>query len=115
MEQTKEKVTFNVANIQAGAFGGKAGGGKTSDWNMFASQRLLEESGHQLTQEQQDFLGSIKYKWYYYNRTSDNNVGNIIVGLHKKDVEGWIYVVVKSDGTYSEYNKLLDAKSKISE
>lgn len=113
-ETNQEKVVFNVENIQKGLFGSKQGGGKISDWNMFASLRLLEESGQQLSEQMRGFVNSIKYKWYYYNKKSDNNQGNIIIGLHKKDVEGWIYVVVNQDGEYEEYEKLIDAKNNIS-
>lgn len=112
-EKSTTQIEFSLENIKKGLFDGKKGG-KTSNWNMFASKRLLKESGQILSEDATKVMEDIPYKWYYYNRKSDNNTGNIIVGLHKKDVQGWIYVVINSDtGSYKEFNKLVDAKENI--
>jgi hypothetical protein len=103
---------FTWENIQKGVFGGK--NGKSSNWNQFASLRLLLESGQKLSEVAKKTIEDIKYKWYYYNRKSDNNKGNIIIGLHKKDVEGWVYLVIDTKtGEIKDFNKIVDAKDYI--
>lgn len=106
MEKTLE---FTWENVQKGVFGK---GGKTSNWNQFASFRLILESGQEISEMAKQVITDIKYKWYYYNRRSDNNTGNIIIGLHKKDIEGWIYLVIdtKTGEILKDFTKLVDAK-----
>lgn len=107
MEETALEFTWE--NVQKGAFGR---GGKTSNWNQFASFRLILESGQVVSEEAKEVINNIKYKWYYYNRRSDNNNGNIIIGLHKKDIEGWIYLVIDTStgDILKDFTKLADAK-----
>lgn len=106
MDKTLE---FTWENVQKGAFGR---GGKTSDWNQFASFRLILESGQEISEIAKQVITDIKYKWYYYNRRSDENNGHIIIGLHKKDIEGWIYLVIDNETgeILKDFTKLIDAK-----
>lgn len=109
-----ENVEFNLQNIMDGKFGGS--NRKKSNWNQFASKRLLLESGQVISDEAMEMLDQIKYKWYYYNQRSDENQGNIILGLHKKDIKGWIYVVVDNQsGELKEFKTLQDAKDSFTE
>lgn len=115
MEKTekKQEFEFNLKNIQEGKFDGVKGG-KSSIWTMFASKRLLLESGQELSEKASAFLENLKYKWYYYNRKTDTKQGNIIIGLHKKDVPSWLYVGLNSKtGATKEYKNLIDAKNDI--
>lgn len=112
MENNNNKVEFNLKNIMAGKFGERKSG-KVGEWKMYASYRLLQESGQEISDEMNNFITNIKYKWYYYKKLSDDNKGNVIIGLHKKDVEGWVYVVVKQDGSYKDYSTIQEAKQNL--
>lgn len=104
---------FNVENILTGVFASSKGG-KTSNFKMYSSLRLLTESGQQFSSEMMDFLTKVTLKWNYWKKLTDTNNGSIIVSLHtKKAPTSWLYVVVKQDGTYTEYSTIMDAKNNL--
>lgn len=104
---------FNVKNIMEGSFNTTKS--KAGDWIKYASIRLLEESGFVAEPEQKKLIDSLKYKWYYFKRISDNNTGSIIIALHKKDINQWLYVRINADGTYQEFKTIQDAKTSFAE
>lgn len=99
---------FNIENIINGEFNTTKS--KGTDWVKYSSIRLLEESGFVAEREQKNLINKLQYKWYYYKRISDNNTGSIIIGLHKKEISTWLYVVINPDGTYQEYKTIQEAK-----
>ena len=109
-ETMETSAEFTLENIEKGLFDTKKIGNKT-DWQMFASLRLIIESEQTMTEEALSIIKDQKYKWYYYKKLSDNNTGNIIIGLHKKDIPSWLYIVVDTKtGSKKEYKSLREAK-----
>lgn len=105
-------VEFNLENIMNGKYA-ELNGKKSGNWNMFNSIRLLKESGQQVSEQLDNVLSNLKYKWTYNTRKSDNKLGNIIVKLHVKGETSSLYIVARQDGKLFEYKTLEDAKSNI--
>lgn len=113
VEINGELVEFNLENIMAGKFGstkGKSTGGK---FKMYASLRLLKESGWEATDVQSQLLTNMAYKWYYYKLNNNESTGTIIIGLHKKDINLWTYVTITPTGETANFDTITDAKASL--
>ena len=113
VEINNELVEFNAFNIIAGKFGSTKGTSKGGKFKMYASLRLLKESGWEASKLQDEVLSSMSYKWYYYKLNNEQTTGSIIVGLHKKDINIWSYAVITLDGTITCFTTIQDAKASL--
>jgi hypothetical protein len=86
---------------------------KNKTWIQYSSIRLLKESGQNISEKMESILNDTKLKWYYYKKVVDNNTGSIIVGLHSKYLEGWVYITISQNGDVQDYECIQDAKASL--
>lgn len=105
--------TFNYEAWKNGEYNKGKGGAREAEFQMFASLRLLLESGQEISDEALQIIKDMSCKWYYYKKISDENKGNIIIGLHKKDLAGWLYLIIdtQTGEELGHFTKIQDAKS----